>query len=86
MPMLPIQLLFLNILGDGFPAIALGMDKTAPDAMNKNPRSPKSKFFDTRYSNQIFSRGTSIGIASLGGYLWGLRTVFKLTPRGLVVF
>ena len=73
LPLLPIQLLFLNILGDGFPAIALGMDKTAPDTMSKSPRSPRSEFFDTRYSNQIFSRGTSIGIASLGGYLWGLR-------------
>jgi len=71
--LLPIQLLFLNLLGDGFPALALGLDKPAPDVMDQKPRSPKSRFFDRDYSNKIISRGVSIGLVGMGSYIWGLR-------------
>jgi Ca2+-transporting ATPase len=71
--LLPIQLLFLNLLGDGFPAVALGLDRPAPDVMDQSPRSPNGKFFDRDFSNKILSRGISIGLAGLGSYVWGLR-------------
>ncbi len=72
--LLPIQLLFLNLLGDGFPAVALGLDRPAPDVMDQSPRSPNGKFFDRDFSNKILSRGISIGVAGLGSYIWGLRS------------
>lgn len=71
--LLPIQLLFLNLLGDGFPAVALGLDKPAPDVMEQAPRSPNGRFFDRDFSNKILSRGVSIGVTGLGSYMWGLR-------------
>jgi Ca2+-transporting ATPase len=71
--LLPIQLLFLNLLGDCFPALALGLDTPAPDVMEQSPRSPDGKFFDRDFSNKILSRGVSIGLAGLGSYAWGLK-------------
>ncbi|OAT85791.1 HAD-IC family P-type ATPase [Desulfotomaculum copahuensis] len=70
--LLPIQLLFLNLLGDGFPAIALGLDNPAPNVMEQKPRSPRDKFFDREYTHKIVSRGIAIGVSGMAGYLWGL--------------
>src|SRR5699024_1502350 len=40
-PLLPIQLLWLNLVTDSFPALALGVEKGEPDIMQQKPRDPK---------------------------------------------
>ncbi len=47
-PLLPLtasQLLFVNFITDGFPAIALGVDPASPDVMSRRPRNPKESIF-----------------------------------------
>jgi Ca2+-transporting ATPase len=64
-PLLATQILWVNLLTDSLPAIALGMDPEDPDVMKKNPRDPKEGFF---------SRGADLR-AILGGILIGALTI-----------
>jgi Ca2+-transporting ATPase len=80
LPLLPIQLLWLNILGDGLPAIALGTDRPAPGIMRQRPHPAAARFFDREYTEQILSRGTAIGLSAFAAYLLSLGA-----GRGLMV-
>ncbi|MDF9408868.1 cation-translocating P-type ATPase [Pelotomaculum isophthalicicum JI] len=73
MPLLPIQLLFLNLLGDGLPALALGVEPLAKDLMDQAPRPANQSFFDEGLNTQIASRGVSLGLVGLGAYHWALK-------------
>ncbi|MBC7326219.1 MAG: HAD-IC family P-type ATPase, partial [Moorella sp. (in: Bacteria)] len=73
LPLLPIQLLWLNLLGDSFPALALSLDRPARDVLDRPPREPQSTFADRDYIALIAARGLAIGLCSLGAYWWGLK-------------
>ncbi len=73
LPLLPIQLLWLNLLGDSFPALGLSLDPPDRALMDRPPRDPGSSFFDRDYISKIKTRGLSISIAGLGAYWWGLK-------------
>ena len=47
--LLPIQLLWLNLVTDSFPALALGMEKGDPEIMNIPPRDPNEPILDKGY-------------------------------------
>lgn len=44
-PFLPVQILWINLVTDGLPALALGMDPPDPDVMKKPPRNPKEEIY-----------------------------------------
>ena len=56
-PLRPVQLLWLNLVSDGAPALALGLEKGDPDIMKHPPRSPKEP---------IINRDMAIGIGVIG--------------------
>ena len=74
LPMLPIQLLWVNLVTDGLPAMALGVEPPEPGIMNRKPRPKNESIFAHGLGWIIFSRGTyiaAITIASfLVGFLW----------------
>ncbi len=49
LPLLPLQILYLNAINDAFPALALGMSDEGPDVMERPPRDPKEPII-TRYN------------------------------------
>lgn len=76
--MLAIQLLWINLVTDSFPAIALGMEPAEKDIMNRKPNDSKKSIFADGLWEKIFVEGFMIGILtlfafSLGNKLYGLQ-------------
>ena len=82
-PLLPIQLLWLNLVTDSFPALALGVEKGDPDIMSEAPRSPNEPILDKSMIFGIAFQSIAIAASSLLAYKWGLDT-FGSTGEGLV--
>lgn len=70
-PMLPIQILFVNLATDGLPAIALGVDPADKDIMNQQPRSKREGIFARGLTEKILVRGCLIGICTLLSFIVG---------------
>lgn len=76
-PLLAIQLLWINLITDSFPAIALGLEAADKNIMNKKPNDAKKGLFADGLWSKIFVEGTMIGVLtlfafSLGTNLYGL--------------
>lgn len=69
LPLLPLQILFINLLLDVFPALALGVGKGGPGIMQKPPRDPKEPVLTGKHWTMIFSYGVLIALPVLGA-LW----------------
>lgn len=67
----PIHILWINLITDTLPALALGMEQAEPDVMNKPPRDPKSSFFADRVGFNIIYQGILEGSLVLIAYLIG---------------
>ena len=68
-PLLPIQLLWLNLVTDSFPALALGVEDGDPDIMEKEPRDPDEKLLNRSLITRISIQSLAIGGATLASYL-----------------
>lgn len=71
-PLLPIQLLWLNLVTDSFPALALGVEKGEPDIMSQKPRNPDEPIIDRGMMIGIILQSISIAAASILAYMWAL--------------
>ena len=65
LPLLPVQILWVNLVTDGLPAMALGVDPNNHDIMNRPPRNPKESVFSRGLSRKIIARGLQIGISTV---------------------
>lgn len=70
-PLLPIQILFVNLATDGLPAIALGVDPPDKDIMQIKPRSKGESVFARGLREKILLRGSLIGICTVLAFLSG---------------
>lgn len=73
-PLLPIQLLWLNLVTDSFPALALGIEEGDPSIMKDRPRDPKKSIIDKAMGIAIVIESISIAFVSLFSYIWALNT------------
>jgi len=71
LPLLPIQILWMNLVTDGLPAMALGLDPGDPDVMQRRPRSPKESIFAHGLVRRIIVRGCVITLVVISIYLYG---------------
>ncbi|MDZ5474400.1 cation-translocating P-type ATPase [Bacillus sp. 31A1R] len=69
LPLVPIQILWVNLVTDGLPAMALGLDKPEDDVMKRKPRSPKEGVFARGLGWKVVSRGFLIGIVTLIAFM-----------------
>lgn len=70
-PLLPIQILFVNLLTDGLPAIALGVDPPDMDIMYQKPRPKNEHIFARGLKEKILIRGSLIGTCTILAFLSG---------------
>jgi Ca2+-transporting ATPase len=71
-PLLAIQILWINLVTDGLPAIALGFEPSEPDVMKRKPRSPRESIFAHGVGYHVLWVGVWIGVCTLLGFIWAL--------------
>lgn len=72
LPLRPLQILYLNIIGDVFPALALGIGRGDPQNMNQPPRHPREPIITQHHWRAIVGYGFLINIAVLAGFVVAL--------------
>ncbi len=69
-PLLPIQLLWINLVTDGLPALALSLEPPEPDVMRRKPRRPNESILSARLGLAILFQGLLVGAVSLVAFGW----------------
>ena len=74
LPLLPLQILWLNIVTDTFPALALAVEPGERDVMRRPPRDPQAAILSPRFLRGVAFYGGLMTLATLAAFVWGLRT------------
>ncbi|KAB2337450.1 cation-translocating P-type ATPase [Cytobacillus depressus] len=69
LPLVPIQILWVNLVTDGLPAMALGLDQPEDDVMKRKPRNPREGVFARGLGWKVISRGFLIGVVTLIAFI-----------------
>lgn len=72
MPFAPVHLLFINLLTDSLPAIAIGMEEATDDLLKQKPRDPNASILSKDFLMRIVVEGSIIGIFTIISYHIGL--------------
>jgi len=91
LPLLPVQILWMNLVTDGLPALALGVENAEKDVMKRSPRNPARPIIDMPMARQVLWIGLLMALCSLGiGYhAWHgtgtaiVRTASAVQPHGV---
>ncbi len=70
-PLTPLQILWLNLLTDSFPALALALEPAEPDLMRRPPRDPGAALLSGRLLGATVRYAGLIGAATLAAFAWG---------------
>ena len=81
-PLTPIQLLWLNLVTDAFPALALGVEPAEPGIMEEDPRDPRESIISGETRTNLISQSVYITVAVLFAYLVGLKWIFPNSIEG----
>ncbi len=84
-PLIPIQILWVNLVTDGLPALALGVEPIEKGIMQRPPRDPSAGIFSGKMGFNIFSQGIFIGLLTLVAFLYG-RANFNLETARTMAF
>jgi Ca2+-transporting ATPase len=73
-PLLPLQILWLNMVTDTFPALALALEPGERNVMDRPPRDPREALLSSDSLRRIAAYGLLITVSTLGAYAWALHT------------
>lgn len=85
LPILPLQILFLNLVTDVFPALALGMGEGTSQVMKQPPRNPGEPIIKRKHWAEIFGYGVLITIAVIGALMISLNWLEIEEKRAVTV-
>jgi Ca2+-transporting ATPase len=72
LPLLPIHILWMNLVTDGIPALALAVDPKAPDLMKRRPRRPEAQLLDGKRLLAVGVEGLMLSVIALGAFVYSL--------------
>jgi len=75
----PVHILWINLVTDTFPALALGVEPAEGDVMSQKPRNSKAPFFNKKMWFEILTHGVVEGGIALGVYLYALNAFDGIT-------
>jgi Ca2+-transporting ATPase len=82
----PVQILWVNLVTDTFPALALGMEPAPPDIMHRKPRDSKQSFFAGGMAANLVVFGVIMSALTLGSYFLGLELYHDGTVATTMAF
>lgn len=85
-PLIPIQILWLNLVTDAFPALALGMEQKEPNIMDKPPRDPDEPILNRRMKWGIAIQTVFMTAATLGVFIYTLNTTGNVVTARAFAF
>ena len=71
-PFAPVHLLFINLLTDSLPAIAIGMEPAEKDLLSEKPRNPKEGILTKQFMGTILIQGALIAVVTMTAFYMGL--------------
>ena len=74
LPLLPLQILWLNLVTDTFPALALALEPADPDVMKRRPRDPAAALLSRRFLLRILQSAGILTASTLAAFVWGLQS------------
>jgi Ca2+-transporting ATPase len=85
LPLLPIQILWMNLVTDGIPALALAVDPKAPDLMKRRPRRPDARLLGGKRLVAIGAEGLMLSVIALGAFVYSLYGVHQTVEEARTV-
>ncbi len=73
-PLTTLQILWMNLITDGLPALALGLEKAEPDAMTRPPYAPNESVLGRGLGRHILLIGGALGVMALSLGIWAFQT------------
>lgn len=74
LPLLPLQILWLNLVTDTFPALSLAVEPGEPDIMKRAPRPADAEILSPPFVRSLLFYAALITAVTMAAFLWGLRT------------
>ena len=81
-PLLPIHILWINLVSETFPALAISLDPASRDIMKKNPRGKGKQFMDSGMIWRISYQGVMMGAITLVAFLLGKQMGMEIYGNG----
>lgn len=72
-PFLPVHLLFINLLTDSLPALAIGMEPADKSLLQNKPRNPEEGILNKKFSMKLLAYGISIAVVTQTAFYIGLK-------------
>jgi Ca2+-transporting ATPase len=85
-PLLPIHILWINLVTDGLPGIALVSEPAEKDIMNRPPRPPKQNLFAEGLISRIVLAGTVMAVAAIFIQWWAVEQGYNVRTQQTMVF
>jgi len=86
LPLAALQILWLNLVTDVFPALSLGWEPAEENVMQRPPRNPGEEILTLRFQLLILFQGLLLAAATLGAYLYTLESTDSLDAARTVAF
>jgi len=85
-PLLPIHILWINLVTDGLPGMVLVAEPAEKNIMNRSPRSPQEKLFAGEMIPKLLWSGAVMTLVSIGTQYWGIKNGYDIKAQQTMVF
>ncbi|WP_447983700.1 cation-translocating P-type ATPase [Nitrospira sp. Nam74] len=75
LPLLPVQILWINLITDGLPALALAVDPNDPDILHRPPRHPMARLLEREHILLLVAQGSFLALVTIAAFVYCLNVL-----------